>query len=240
MGEIWCKFYEEGVIEKPQQWLPSRQAKKMLGLAAYAPLHSLLLLSGKEPIGLYYLKQDVSLRRINMLKNFLPLADASGITKHIIVCADLKALRQSLNIFTKKEFPERNIYALAWENASHSLIEFLRNENIFYLELSSRLRRLYGSVALQPSGPLEAGSFWFAYGGARIQISEVISGHLATFARLLGKGIWTQPEVLYLYIPSAGYYHAVKMLLPEDLSWLRLVIREREPGDDIFSAKRRD
>jgi len=244
MGELWCTLCEQGVLERAQDWVPSRPAKKMLHLAAYAPVHSLITVKNtttgvKEAIALYYFRRDVPQKRINMLKNFLPRVDAAGVRKHFIICADLKVLRQVLSVFTKR-FPERNIYTLTWEDARQVLIEFLRHENIFYFELSSRLRRLYGSVALQPTGPLEAGSYWFPHSGVRIQVAEVVSGHLATFARLLGKGMWAQPEALYLYVPSASYYHAVKHLLPEDLSWLRLVIREREPGDDIFSAKRRD
>lgn len=243
MGELWCRLLEDGIIEKPQGWISSRPAKKILGLAAYAPVHCIVVVQNmaaglkKEVVALYYLRQDVPKKRINMLKNFLPRVDAAGVRKHFIICADLKVLRQTLSAFTN-EFPERNIFVLTWESAIGALAGYLNNENKYYDELARRLEPQYGKINILPAGPLEAAPYmFFIRNGQQIHLAELISGHLATIAALQLKSVVSRtPQLLYAYIPNANYFHAVKSLLPANSKWLRLVIRDRDIGDDIFKV----
>lgn len=241
MGELWCRLVEEKALDSTRDWVPSRQAKKLLRLPAYAPLHALLLLEKeaegyKEAVALYYLRRDASTKRINMLKNFLPRVDAAGAKKHFIVCADMMVLSQVIKIFLRS-FPERNIYALAFEDARETLAEYLRDSSVFYRELSARLKRFHGgNLVFMPAGPLEAGEYYFEDSGRRMLVTELISGNLAAFARILDRGMRMPPERLYLYIPKIAYYHRIKHLLPAERNWLGLVVKNREPGDDIFRA----
>lgn len=237
MGELWCSLVEHKVLKSIWEWIPSRQGKRLLRLPAYAPFHSLIRLKseGSERLAaLYYLKSGVSKKRVNMLKNFLPLADAAGAGKHFIICAGPKELFLALQSFTR-EFPERNIHVLTMDDARAVLACYLLDQSVFLRELAVRLERLYGQVSFVPAGPLEPGPFWFPQGAERIYVADLVSGHLATFAALQYKGMIAAPtSLLFAYLPALSYYHAAKRLLPAERSWLRVVIRGKKPGEDIF------
>ena len=199
MGELWCRLCESNLIV-PQQWLPSRMAKSKLHISAYTPLHSIIVIknffTGEEQYhALYYFPAAVKKQRITMLKNFLPRVVAAGVKKHFIICASNETTRQTLEVFTM-DFPAPEIYVLGWENAVEILPLYLADEQVFYRELADRLKHKHTRVNFVPTGPLESGPYRFEDGGVNIYAAELVSGHLATFARLQHRGFARLPERL--------------------------------------------
>lgn len=230
MGELWCSFLEEGVIAKPQHWLPSKFAKKHLGINDFVPLHSVfysVYRAGNYFDVLYYFDEHTDSRKISKLRNVLPAVDLSGARRHFIICETPKTMKKVLEKFTVK-YPESDIYIILKDHAG-VLVDYLRDGNVFYQELLNRLNFMEG-VRLMPAGPVHPAPYWVRYNnGSKIYLTELITGKLLAMTELKYKaGSVRMPDRLCLYVPSKEYYNSIKFLLPESLDTLHLVYRDRE------------
>ena len=237
MGELWCTLLEKGAIADPGQWLPSRLAKHRLGLPAYVPLHCVVLPDSGEYTALYYVPREADRRAISLLHNFLPRVAEAGVPRRVLVCADLRAAARTFEVFTRR-FSSARVFVQTHDQAREVLpLVLAGNREAPYREVTGRLQRLFGEVKLQPAGPLSPGPLYFEFRGRRlfhVYVTELITGDVSQLARLVH--MVPQPELdpVYLYVPSLRFFNAVRKLLPADLPWLRLVLRDRPPGEDVI------
>ncbi len=226
MGELWCRFYEQGIIKAPQSWHPSRLAKKRLGINHFVPLHSVFYPAARSDnkcVALYFFDEDTDNRKITMLRNALPAVDLSGVRSQLIICETYKVMKSVLQRFTLK-YPESNIRIILHDHID-LLLEYLKNgSDIFYQELSCRLAIRGG---LRRSGIFDPTPYFAIAGdGSKIYLAELLTGKLLNLTGLKYKAkSINPPDKLCLYLPDMQSYETIKFLLPENLKSLHLFYR---------------
>ncbi len=228
MGELWCRLFEAGVIARPLDWLPSRSAKKALGIKDFVPLHAAVYTvynPEKDFDVLYYFDDQTDTRKIAKLRSLMPEVDLSGAKRHFIICQTPKAMRKVLKKFSMR-CHGKNVYIILQENAA-DLIDFLRDPGVFYKELLVKLGVPKGTVIL-PASPTDTAPYFFYDTHGKTYVVELVSGNLSALDALRLEGYNPHiPERLCCYVSGYQQYKSIKFLFSEKLKGLQLVSRDR-------------